>query len=236
MNYKTIKLHCMVCKKDWTTLSERDKAKKFAIHHLQLDKMRCPHCGASNYHLLPKPKKSSTRRGYAGSDRYNPTGEFRQPNIIVHPECQPHVSGNPLNPDGLTCHCNKNCKSYFNCWTGNVDDGEYVAPLEKSLEQRQEEAKEHLAKMQRDEENAKLLRLRTILGKIGFCYDFNRGLYAHFGNTNWKLSTDDAEAIIKLTWNTPQTRLIKRTFESRKANPILAKALLMWEYYMKRRA
>jgi len=205
----------MRCGKDFTTLSEKDRSRKFAIHHLQLDKMQCPHCGASN-------------RGYRSGGKWNPfnqeLSETREPNIIVHPQCRPHIS---FSSGELICNCDKSCKSYFNCWTGNVDDGDYVAPLEKPIEERRKEAKALMEKKQKDDKIQYLNQLRVNLSKIGFCYEFKNGLvYCRFGGTVWKLNSDDTEAIHSQTWSTPTTTIIKRTFDNRSINPSLARLLL----------
>ncbi len=235
-----MKLHCNACKRDFTTLSERDKDKKFAIHHLQLDKMKCPHCGASNYHLMPRPSKyknKTSRRAYAGTTAWGADSERREPNVIVHPQCQPHVSGNLFSPEGLTCNCDRNCKSYFNCWTGNVDDGDYVAPLEKSREEQVADAKTYMEKKQKDDAVKALNDLRARMGKIGFGYEFKpKGTYARYGGTVWVLDSQDLQAILKSTWDTAKTQVIHTTFNKRGVNPSLARILLHGELLSKRQA
>jgi len=187
--------------------------------------MQCPHCGASN-------------RGYKSGGNWNPfsqeLSETREPNIIVHPQCRPHVS---FSSGELICNCDKSCKSYFNCWTGNVDDGDYVAPLEKPIEERREEAKALMEKKQRNYEIQYLNQLRAKLGKIGFCYEFKNSLvYCRFGGTVWKLNSDDTEAILSQTWDTPKTITIKRTFDNKGIKPSLARLLLNTELLIKSRA
>lgn len=235
-----MKLHCNRCNRDFTTLSERDKDRKFAIHHLIFDKMVCPHCHASNWHLTQRKSKG---RGYAGWDNDN----HSEPNIIVHPQCQPHVSGSLFSPEGLTCQCDKNCKSFFNCWTGNVDDGDYVAPLTKSRDEQMAEAQVTIQKKKRDDELEWLQNLRKRMGKIGFGYRikrvwynggsaFNLVWYAKFGGTIWKLTPNDIQAIRNYTWDTPQTIVIKRTFDNKGVKPTTAKSLLILEMMMQERA
>jgi len=221
-----IKLHCMRCGRDFTTLSEKDKSKKFAIHHLQFDKMQCPYCGASN-------------RGYKSGGKWNPFSqefsEIREPNIIVHPQCRPHVSGSLFSPEGLTCHCSKECKSYFNCWTGNVDDGDYVVPLEKSIEERREEAKALMDKKKKEEKEQRFNQLRKLLGKVGLRYEFKNGtIYCRFGGTVWKLDSNDIEAIHSQTWNTSKTTVIKKTLDNKGIKSSLAKTLLDVELLRKK--
>lgn len=225
-----MKLHCNRCQKDFTTLSERDKSKKFAFSHLILNKMKCPHCGASNQHLLTKVKKGKSRssrsRGYAGwdSDSNRP-----EPNIIVHPDCRARLIGNIGSPNGLEVHC-EGCKCIFNCWTGNVDDGDYVSPLTKSIDVQREEAIVKVQEKKRDDDLQWLQDSRKRMGKIGFGYEFRKQVwYARFGGTVWKLTNDDVQAIRNSTWDTPQTMIIKRTFYNKGVKLILAKSLLMWE-------
>ncbi len=221
-----MKFHCNACGRDFTTLSERDDSKKFAMHHLVLDKMKCPHCGASNW-------------GYKSGGGWNPfsreIGEIREPNIIVHPQCRPHIGGNFNSPEGMVCYCDKTCKSFFNCLTGNVDDGDYVAPLEKSREERIAEAKAYVEKKKQDDAVKAFKSLRDRLGKENFGYQFRKEMwYARYGGTIWKLSPQDVEAIIKETWQTPQTQIIHKSITKRGVSPVLAKTLLNAEIYYQR--
>lgn len=206
----------------------RDKDTKFAMHHIILDKMKCPHCGASNW-------------GYKSGGKWNPfsrdMGEVREPNIIVHPQCRPHIGGTINSPEGLTCNCDKSCKSYFNCWTGNVDDGDYVVPLEKSREEQVADAKVYMEKKNKDDAAKALLNLRARMGKIGFGYEFKpKGTYARYGGTVWVLDRVDLEAILKSTWDTAKTHVIHTTFIRKGINPSLAKTLLHGELLSKRQA
>jgi len=195
-----------------------------------MDKMTCPHCHASNWNLTQRKSKG---RGYAGWDNDN----YSEPNIIVHPQCQPHVSGSLFSPEGLTCHCDKSCKSFFNCWTGNVDDGDYNAPLTKSRDEQVAEAKVIVQKKKRDDELQWLQDARKRMGKIGFGYEFRKQTwYARFGGTVWKLTPDDVQSIRKCTWDTPQTTVIKRTFDNKGIKAILAKSLLIFEMLIQSRA
>ncbi len=213
-----MKLHCNRCGKDFTTLSERDKDKKFGIHHLILDKMKCPHCGASNY-------------GYRSGGKWNPfsreMSDVNEPAVIVHPQCRPFIGGNLLSPEGISCNCTKACKSFFNCWTGNVDDGDYQVPVEKSREEQVKDAKAYMEKKRKDDAQKALENLRVRLGKIGFGYEFKpKGVYARYGGTVWVLSDKDVESILRNTWDAAQTIVIYRTFRKRGVNPALARILL----------
>jgi len=224
-----MKFHCNRCKKDFTTLAERDASKKFAFSHLIMDKMKCPNCGASNWHLTNKSKKKVNSRGgysrgYAG---FNNT-ERPEPNIIVHPDCRQRLVGDFYSPDGLDVCCD-NCKSVFNCWTGNVDDGDYNAPLVKSIDNQREEAKIRMADKKRNDELLRLQSLRRKMGTIGFGYEFRQVWYARFGGTVWKLTNDDTKAISNYTWDTPQTIIIKRTFDNKGVNSHTARLLLIYE-------
>lgn len=224
-----MKFHCARCNKDFTTLSERDESRKFALHHVVMDKMRCPYCDASNSHLVPKPKKGKGkgRRGYAGWD----APDRPEPNIIVHPNCQKRIMGSINSAQGLYVKC-EGCESVFNCWTGNVDDGLYDAPLVKPPDVAA--AKARVAEKERDDELEWLKELRKRLEKVGFSYLFQKqAWYATLGGTTWKLTEDDIESIRKFWWGTPQTMTIKRTFDKRGISAVLAKSLLILEMQMR---
>ena len=221
-----MKLHCNACRKDFTTLAERDESKKFAFSHLLLDKMKCPYCGASNW-------------GYRSGGKWNPfsreVSEINIPNIIVHPQCQPHVSGNLFSPEGLTCHCDKTCKSFFNCLTGNVDDGDYIAPLEKSREEQVADAKAYMKKKAQEDAVKAFNQLRERLGKENFGYQFRKETwYAKYGGTIWKLTEQDIDAILKSKWDTATTQIIHKTLQRRSVSPLLARTLLNSEILFKR--
>ena len=228
---EAIKFHCVKCGRDFTTFSERDKSRKFALHHIVMDKMTCPHCHASNWRPVRKVSKGRGR-GYAGWD----TADSPEPNIIVHPDCRSRMCGSINSPEGLQVVCD-GCRSVFNCLTGNVDDGDYNAPLTKSIEVQREEAKVVVAKKKRDDELKGLQNLRNMMGKMGFGYAFKKQTwYARFGGTVWKLANNDIEAIRNYTWDTPQTIVIKRTFDNKGVKPIMAKSLLIFEMLIKERA
>ena len=225
-----MKFHCNRCGKDFTTLSERDKSRKFAFHHIVMDKMSCPHCHASNWH--PVSKSKSKGKGYAGWQSYDCT----EPNIIVHPDCRPRMSGSIYSPEGLQVVC-KGCKCVFNCLTGNVDDGDYISPLTKSIDEQRAEAVIKMQEKKRDDELQWLQDARKRMGKVGFSYEFRKQTwYAKFGGTVWKLTSDDVQSIRKCTWDTPQTIIIKRTFDNKGIKAVLAKSLLMWEMIIQSRA
>ena len=216
-----MKFHCNRCGKDFTTLSERDKDRKFALHHIIMDRMRCPHCHASNW----RPTKKGKGKGYAGWGNY----DMPEPNIIVHPDCRSRMSGSLYSPEGLQVVC-EGCKSVFNCLTGNVDDGDYVSPLEKNIEQKREEAKIVLAKKKQNDERNYLEKLRRYFGSLGFGYAYRKATwYCYFGSTTWKLDANDIEAICTCTWSTPKTMVIKKTLDKREVKPVLAKSLLTFE-------
>ena len=193
--------------------------------------MSCPHCHASNWRPTRKVSKGRGR-GYAGWD----TADIPEPNIIVHPDCRSRMSGSINSPEGLQVVC-EGCKSVFNCLTGNVDDGDYNAPLTKSIEVQREEAKVVVAKKKRDDELQWLQEHRKRMGKMGFSYEFKKqAWYARFGGTVWKLTPDDVKAIRSCTWDTPQTMIIKRTFDNKGVKAILAKSLLIFEMLIQSRA
>lgn len=231
-----MKYHCNKCNKDFTTLSEKDKSRKFAFAHLILNKMSCPHCHASNYAKALKPLKKT--RGRYQPKRKSLGEDYELPNVILHPDCRSRVVGNPMNIGGIQVAC-EGCRSVFNCWTGNVDDGDYNSPLEKSIEERREEAraKVAVAETKRDDELEYLNQLRTKMGKIGFRYEFGKeAWYARFGGTTWKLADDDVQAIRNHTWDTPHTIIIKRTFDKKGVKLAMAKLLLSLEIKIKERA
>ena len=94
-----------------------------------------------------------------------------------------------------------------------------------------------MAQLQKIEEDEKFQRLRKRLGNLGFGYEFMaNGLYAKFGGTRWKLNVADLRAIVNLAWNTPSTKVIKRTLDKRGVDVALLRTLLLWERYMKGRA
>ncbi len=220
-----MKFHCNACRRDFTTLAERDDGRKFALHHMILDKMKCPHCGASNWNRTLRPLKK-TRNRYQPKRRSVSDLDYTPPNIIVHPDCQKRLVGSVYSPEGYRVICD-GCKSKFNCWTGNVDDGDYNSPLEKSREQQVAEAKVIVEKKRQEDAVKALQELRERLGKVGFGYQFKKETwYAKFGGTVWKLTPQDIEAILRATWETAQTTVINRTFQKRGVNPSLAKVLL----------
>jgi len=213
-----MKFHCNICGNDFTTLSIRDKAKKRAIHGVQLNKMECPHCHATN-------------AGYKSGGRWNPFSQevtdVNIPPIILHPQCRPHVWGSVTSAKGLSCECDKTCKSFFNCWTGNVDDGTYNVPVEPTYEERVEKAKAHVEKKKELDRVVNLNKLRKECGNIGLSFRCENGLwYAQFGGTKWKLTKDDLLSILKLLWDTDKTMMIRNTLEKRKINPKVAMILL----------
>jgi len=180
--------------------------------------MKCPHCGASNW-------------GYKSGGKWNPfsrdIGEIREPNIIVHPQCRPHIGGNFNSPEGMVCYCDKTCKSFFNCMTGNVDDGDYVVPLEKSREEQVADAKAYMKKKTQEDAVKAFNQLRERLGKDNFGYQFRKEMwYAKYGGTIWKLTEQDVDAILKSKWDTATTQIIHKTLQRRGVNPLLARTLL----------
>lgn len=189
--------------------------------------MKCPHCGASNRSKILKPLKE-TRSRYQPKRR-SVSDENAPPNIILHQDCRSRLSGSIYSPKGYEVIC-EGCKCIFNCWTGNIDDGEYVAPIEKSAEEKRKEAILKVEDKKRNDELQWLQDLRNRLGKVGFCYEFRKqAWYARFGGTTWKLTDDDIEAIRNYTWDTPQTIVIKRTFEKRGIALVGAKSLFIFE-------
>lgn len=231
-----MKYHCNRCNQDFTTLSEKDESRKFAFAHLILNKMSCPNCGASNRTKPLKPLKKT--RGRYQPRRKSLGEDAVMPDVILHTDCRTRIVGNPMNIGGIQVAC-EGCRSVFNCWTGNVDDGDYNSPLEKSIEERREEARVKIAvaETKRDDELDYLNHLRTKMGKIDFGYEFGKGAwYARFGGTTWKLDNEDVTAIRSGHWNTIKTRIIERTLQNRRVSVVMAKSLLLFEIQIKERA
>jgi len=201
------------CGKDFTTLSERDKFRKFAFTHFILDKMICPYCHASNCHLLPtkikRGRNKGLSRGYAGWNADRP-----QPNIILHQDCRSRLSGSMDTGYEVVC---EGCPCVFNCWTGNVDDGEHIPPIGKTPETKKEEAVVKVAVKKRDEQLEQLQNLREKMGKVGLSYETKNGFgYCRLGGTIWKLLTEDLASVRDNSWATAKTSVIKRSLDNKK--------------------
>jgi hypothetical protein len=170
-----------------------------------------------------------------GSSRWHEEDNdgYRAPNIVVFSECQKRMIGSPFSPEGYQVEC-KGCRHAFNCLTGNVDDGQletddpdYVASRRKEVV---EKAKQTLAKKVRDDELEALNQLRSRMGKVNFGYEFKKETwYCRFGGTIWKLTEDDIQSICASKWGSPNTAIIKRTFDKKGMNPALARVLLVAE-------
>jgi len=233
-----MRFHCNSCNKDFTTFSERDRGKKFAFSHFIVDKMKCPHCGASNRSSIPRKPLKQSRGRWQPKRRSVDTDDYTPQAIILHPLCQKRLSGDFRT--GLEVVCD-GCKSVFNCWTGNIDDGSLETDDPQfAVEKRKDDvakAKEVVADKKRDDELKWLNDLRVRMGKLGFGYEFKKQTwYARFGGTIWKLTDNDVQAIRNATWGTPQTMVIKRTFDNKGVKSILAKSLLIFEMLIKERA
>ncbi len=148
--------------------------------------------------------------------------------IHLHEDCQGRTCGSYNTPEGTYTVCD-GCRSFFNCYTGNVDDGT-VRGSSKSKELVIKQAEELLAhrKLVDDLNNLRLLREKA--ARQQFSYSFANGnWYARMGGTIWKLDTNDLGAISGLTWNTKNTAVIKRTLDNKKVPFSLIKTLLSFE-------
>lgn len=111
--------------------------------------------------------------------------------------------------------------------TGNVDDGDYVVPLEKSREEQVADAKAYMKKKTQEDAVKAFNQLRERLGKDNFGYQFRKEMwYAKYGGTIWKLTEQDVDAILKSKWDTATTQIIHKTLQRRGVNPLLARTLL----------
>ena len=228
-----MKFHCNRCNKDFTTLAERDKGKKFGFSHLIMDRMKCAFCGASNASRVLRPLKK-TRNRYQPKRRMV-SDDDAPPSIVLHQDCRSRLTGSLYSPEGYEVVC-EGCKCVFNCWTGNVDDGEYIAPITTSMDEQRKEAVIKVEKKKVDDELQWLLDERKKMGKLGFSYEFRKQTwYARFGGTIWKLNPDDVQSIRECTWDTPQTIIIKRTFDNKGIKATLAKSLLVGEILIQSR-
>jgi len=202
-----LKFKCLRCQRDFTTLSENDKDKNFAFSHIILGKMKCPYCGASNGHLDNYKKignKKTTKRGYAGWG----SGERQAPNISLHSDCRKRLFGNVTSGFRVVC---KGCPSFFNCWSGNVDDGMASTPIK---EEKIIPAKKDIVKRTVDDYTAKL---KKYMKSIDFTiYEKDDKRYIKHANTIWKIGKEDSEVIINDTWNTNKTREIEKTLNKLK--------------------
>lgn len=231
-----MRYHCNRCNKDFTTLSD-DKGKKFAFSHFQLEKMSCPHCGATNRSNIPKRPLKQTRGRWQPKRRSMDTDDYSPPSIVLHPICQKRIIGSISSIEGIRVEC-EGCPSAFNCLTGNVDDGtitesafEIQEAKDRAKAKAVEDAKIKAVENKVNEDKLYLKQLRDKLGNLNFCYVFQNNLcYARFGGTVWKLDRDDEKAILEQTWHTPKTIVIKNTFLKREIKPIMAQKLLYWEY------
>ncbi len=218
-----MRFHCNKCGRDFTTLAERDKARKFNLTHFVIDKMSCPNCHASNWHM------------HNGSSRWHEEDNdgYREPAIVVFEACQKRMVGNVFSPEGMSVNCD-GCRHAFNCLTGNVDDGQLETDdpdyVQKRAAEKLEKAKQAVAKKVRDDALEALNQLRKRMGKINFGYEFkNQMWYCRFGGTVWKLTDDDVQAICTSKWCSPNTTVIKRTFDKKGINSALARVLLVGE-------
>jgi hypothetical protein len=195
--------------------------------------MVCPNCGARNAESIPrKPLKVVKGARWQPKRRSQDTDDFRPPTITLHPDCQKRLVGNPFNGYEVLCGGQgvAKCQSYFNCWTGNVDDGLYNAPLEKSREQQIDEAVA-LKKMQEETElQTRLITRRKQLRAHDFGYEFNNGIvYCRFGGTKWKLDKLDVGSIIHGKWDTDKSKVIRNSLANHNVNSDLAIILLTLE-------
>jgi hypothetical protein len=192
-----MKFICNICRKQFTTLADRDKHDLSALKHISLDQMKCPYCGANNKAI----RFRNHGRGWGSN-----AGEedVVKPSIELHPDCKRRTI---YNADGFGVVCD-GCKSMFNCYTGNIDDGtiiqenEFIAPPP--------------IKIRTVETNYPILtKLRERLASKQFSFKFQKETwYAQFVGTIWKLSNDDVVALTNGEWGkTIKTQAIQHTLQ-----------------------
>jgi len=132
--------------------------------------------------------------------------------IELHDDCKGRVIGTTgeANCDG--------CESYFNCWTGNVDD---LSVHEKTKAEKREDeikiAKERVKQIETREDREEWNNLHYRLEKKGFKYYLKYSFrYIQILGTIWKLKDEDYNAIIKKEWDaTKQTKAIRINIEKK---------------------
>ena len=135
------------------------------------------------------------------------------PNITLHPDCQKRLVGTLYSPEGYRVVC-EGCKCVFNCWTGNIDDGEYIAPIEKSAEEKKEYA---VARIQKKKLEDEAKQSQDLKDKLGLSYETKNGFgYCKLGGTIWKLSVEDLASIRDNSWTTTKTSVIKKSLDNKK--------------------
>ncbi len=227
-----MKMYCNRCHTAFTVFNkaneEATKKLEFAFSHGISDKMVCPNCGARN----PQAKVASVKYQKHYRTRYQPkpryaTGDedFTPPSIILHPDCQKRIMGSVGNKDGMRVVCD-GCPQVFNCWTGNVDDGLCNVITEPSPKKVIIDAKKQVENQQKIAEEAAFQKMKQVMGKAGFCYEFKNLWYCKLGGTIWKLDPADVNAITSGAFNTKKTTVIKASLNNRGLSLSTAKSLL----------
>jgi hypothetical protein len=153
------------------------------------------------------------RRGGYGAFGELSTGV--KPNIVLHDDCRPRICGNEIVCD--------NCPCFFNCYTGNVDDGK----VEKSQTQIDNEKKDKeremtLFKKQRQDDiiEKKKKELEILLKKYDVtCYLANNSWYIKIKSAIFKLSELDLIAIENKEYNTDKTNKMREALINNKISP-----------------
>lgn len=112
-------------------------------------------------------------------------------NVRLHDDCRDRIVLVNVEPEAI---CD-GCKSYFNCWTGNIDDGVIVEPTKKNDV---EAARQRVAEMKRQEKLEWEKRARERLKKQGFEYILSsKATYGkvRFKSTIWNLKRPDIFAL-----------------------------------------
>lgn len=220
-----MRYHCNRCGKDFTIIRADDKV-KFAFAHMT-DKMQCQLCGAKNQYNVAKKSIKKSRGRWQGRRPSIDTWEYSNPVVEMHSLCQQRVAGSMFSKEGMQVMCN-GCPSYFNCYTGNIDDG--IDVPEESKEKKIERAKEELVKIQSREFDANYEKIRK-WGKLNMLtVELKDGVWRiKYAGTIWKLLNDDIKAIREGTWQTKNTTTISRTLERRNISVPMARSLVLAE-------
>jgi DNA-directed RNA polymerase subunit RPC12/RpoP len=110
----------------------------------------------------------------------------RSRDIELHDDCKGRICGEETVCDG--------CYSFFNCWTGNIDDGIII---EKDKQAEIESAKEKVKHIEKREAREQFENIHHRLDKKGFKYYIKYGArYIQILGTIWKLKDEDWNSII----------------------------------------
>lgn len=133
--------------------------------------------------------------------------------IHIHNDCRSRIEFKNGVPEAI---CD-GCISYFNCWTGNIDDGlVIISDIDNAISI----AKQRIVLINKEKKEKQTADLKAILLKHNFKFWSTRNImYIQHANTTWRLDYADFCAIVLNEWDTEKTKLIKHIAKKKSCQP-----------------